>query len=76
MHLSNGNGFVEDEEGRELADNEAARTAAITAARDVMASDLRDGHLDLNSFIEIEDGAHKLLFTIAFGDVVKLTTTR
>jgi hypothetical protein len=37
-----------------------------------MAADLRDGRLDLTSFIEVEDQGHNLLFTIAFGDVVKV----
>jgi hypothetical protein len=72
MHISNGGGFIEDEEGRELADDETARAEAILAARDVMASDLREGHLDLASFIEVEDEAHKLLFTIVFGDAVEI----
>jgi hypothetical protein len=74
MHISDGGGFVEDEEGRELADDETARAEAIAAARDVMASDLREGHLDLASFIEVEDEAHKLLFTIVFADAVKINT--
>ena len=73
MHISDGSGFVEDEEGCELPDNDAARSQAIMAARDVMASDLRDGHLDLTSFIEVEDEAHNLLFTITFAEVVKVT---
>lgn len=74
MHISDANGFVEDEEGCELPDHEAARREAIAAARDLMASDLRDGHLDLTSFIEVQDEAHNLLFTIIFADVVKVMT--
>jgi len=42
----------------------------------VMASDLREGQLDLNSFIEVEDEAHKLLFTITFGDAVNVIERR
>lgn len=74
MHICNGAGFVEDEQGVELADHEAARQRAIEAARDVMANDLRGGELDLSSFIEVEDEAKQLLFTIQFIDAVKLTS--
>jgi hypothetical protein len=73
MHVCNGNGFVEDQEGVELADGDMARVRAIEAARDVMAGDLRRGELDLSSFIEVEDEEHNLLFTLHFSDAVKLT---
>lgn len=73
MHVCNGNGFVEDQEGVELSDRDAARERAVEAARDIMASDLRKGELDLSSFIEVEDEGHRLLFTLHFSDAVKLT---
>lgn len=73
MHLSNGNGFTEDEEGVELEDENAAREKALSGARDLMAGDLREGELNLSSFIEVEDEAHRLLFTLHFSDAVKLT---
>ena len=74
MHICNGGGFVEDEEGRDLADDETARSEAIAAARDVMAGDLRDGHIDLTAYIQVENAAHELLFTIVFVDAVKIRT--
>ena len=73
MHVCNGNGFAEDEEGRELADAETARSEAIAAVRDVMANDLRGGELDISSFIEVEDENKKLLFTVQFTDAVRIT---
>jgi hypothetical protein len=73
MHICNGSGFVVDEEGRELADDATARLEAVAAARDVMAGDLREGRLDLASFIEVEDEAHNLLFKLMFGDAVTIT---
>ena len=76
MHFSDGNGFVEDHEGQELPGHGAARSVAIAAARDVMASDLREGRLDFASFIEVEDEAHTLLFTLTFGDAVEITDRR
>jgi hypothetical protein len=72
MHVCNGNGFVEDQEGVELADEASARVRAIEAARDVMAGDMRHGELDLTSFIEVEDEAHRLLFTLTFADAVQI----
>ena len=72
FHISNGHGFIEDEEGVELPDEAAARSQALAAARDVMASDLREGRLDLTSFIEVEDEAHRLLLTLTFADAVSV----
>jgi hypothetical protein len=73
FHICNGNGFVEDEEGQELPDLEAARAVALNCARDIMAADVRRGALDLSSFIEIEDASRQLVHTLGFEDAVDLT---
>jgi hypothetical protein len=73
FHVCNGNGFTEDDEGQELPDLEAARAVAIRSARDIMASDIRDGTLDLSSFIEIEDKDSQLVRTIAFDEAVDVS---
>lgn len=73
MHICNGNGFVEDSEGIELPDETAAREQALRSARDVMTADIRDGQLDLTSFIEVEDSERHLLFTLTFADAVEIT---
>lgn len=72
MHVTNGHGFVQDEEGCELPDEAAARRAALVAARDVMAGDMREGFLDLTSFITVEDEAHTFLFRLVFADAVRI----
>jgi hypothetical protein len=72
FHVCNGTGFVEDEEGRELADQVSARECAVEAARDIMTADLRRGELDLTSFIEVEDSGKRLLFTLTFGEAVQI----
>jgi hypothetical protein len=41
-----------------------------------MMGDIRDGRLDLSSFIEVEDEEHKLLFTLTFADAVRVTGRR
>jgi hypothetical protein len=73
FHVCNGTGFVQDEEGQELPDLEAARAEAIRSARSIMASDVQRGMLDLSSFIEIEDSGHQLVHTLGFGEAVDLT---
>jgi hypothetical protein len=72
MHVCNGNGFVEDEEGTDLPDIETARARAIQSARAIMADDLRGGELDLSSFIEVEDEGGELLFSLSFSEAVAL----
>ena len=70
MHICDGHGFIEDEEGRNLADDAEAREEAVAAARDIMSNDLRNGLLDLTSFIEVEDETGKLLFAVTFAEAV------
>ena len=72
LHICNGTGFVEDEDGQELLDEGAARDAAIAGARDIMAGEIQRGELDLGSFIEVEDEDHRWLFTITFADALDL----
>lgn len=73
LHVCNGTGFIQDEEGQELPDLEAARSEAIKTARSIMASDVQRGMLDLSSFIEIENAEKRLVHTLCFGDAVDLT---
>jgi hypothetical protein len=40
LHVCNGNGFTEGEEGAELPDVEAARMRAVAGLRDLLASEL------------------------------------
>jgi hypothetical protein len=74
LHVCNGTGFVQDEEGQELPDLDSARAEAVRSARSIMASDVQRGMLDLSSFIEIEDEAHHLVDTLVFEEAVDLTS--
>lgn len=76
LHICNGNGFTEDEEGLELADTAVARKAAIAGLRDVTAGDLAHGELNLGSSIEIENERHELVATICFEDAVHVREER
>jgi hypothetical protein len=61
---------AEAEEGWSHADEAAARSAAIDAARALIASEALDGILDLKSRIDVEDEAGRLIFTVTFKSVV------
>ena len=74
LHLCNGSGFVEDEEGVELSGVDAAREQAIDALRDIMAGEMRRGEINMGSFIEIEDQDRKWVMTIPFHEAVRVTT--
>jgi hypothetical protein len=76
FHICNGQSFAEDEEGCEFPNDDAARQSAIVSARDIMTGDLRNGELDLTSFIEVEDEQKRLLFTLTFAEAVTITTSR
>ena len=65
---------MEDEEGRELVDLTAAREAAIKGLRQIMASELRDGELNVASFIEIENENRDLVSTVLFTEAVNVST--
>ena len=61
-----------DEEGRELADIEAAKAAAVKEARQMASESVLHGHLDLEHYIAVEDDAGTPLFTMTFGQVVRI----
>ena len=73
LHVCNGDGFVEDQQGQDLPDLEAARRKAVEGLRRIAATDLRSGQLNMAAFIEIEDAQHQLLETVPFDDAVEVT---
>jgi hypothetical protein len=75
LHIRNG-GFSEDLEGQELADLDAARSAAIDGVRSLLSEEARQGQLDLTGVIEIADGDGKVLLVVPFGDAVELKPGR
>lgn len=60
-----------DEEGVELPNLSAARDYAIMAAREIIASDIRDGVLALDVAIQITDGTGQALMLVQFDDAVR-----
>ena len=73
LHVCNGTGFVEDQEGHELPDLAAAQRVAVEGLRDILAADLKEGEIKMTSFIEVEDEARTLLITVTAEEVIKFT---
>jgi hypothetical protein len=76
LHLCNGNGFTEDTDGAEFDNLAAAKVAAVAGLRDIMAAELKEGSMNMASFVEIEGEDHQLLTTVQFVDAVDIRTDR
>jgi hypothetical protein len=73
FHLDECGSVTEDLEGREMVDLDAARAAAIVAARDVMGGELARGVLCLACHIDIVDYEGQHLMRVLFSDAVRVT---
>lgn len=63
-------GILFDPEGIEFSDLQAARRAAIAAARSILAEDVTRGHLDLNGWIEVISAGGDILDIVTFSECV------
>jgi hypothetical protein len=72
FNIHNGAGFVEDEEGRELADLEAARAEGLKGIRSIVGEEVLKGILDLDGRLEVCDRDGTLVLTIPFAEAVKV----
>ena len=61
-----------DEEGRELPDLEAARTAAVQEVRSVMTEDVLKGKVTLSHRIVVADENGCVVATVRFADAVEV----
>jgi hypothetical protein len=74
LHIRDEEGrLVEDPDGSELPDLEAARAEALTGARAVLAEKVRAGELIGDQRFEITDEAGTVLTIIPMKDVLRLT---
>ena len=64
-----------DEEGRELANIDAARRCAEEDARHMAAENVRQGRLVLSHYVEVADAGGERLFRITFGEAVAVFGT-
>ena len=53
MHIRNSDGLIEDPDGIELPDLEAAKEEAILSARDIVGNQIKDGHVITGQFFEV-----------------------
>ena len=70
LHIYNGSGFVEDEEGLELPGLDEARKKAVEGIRSLLAGELLDGSIDLRGRIEIAAADGKRLAVVPFRSTV------
>lgn len=63
---------VDDHEGAELPDDQAARDYAIRNIRDLMCESVGEGRLNLSHHIDVGDESGTKLFTVKFGDAIQV----
>ncbi|MCJ8156617.1 DUF6894 family protein [Sphingomonas sp. LaA6.9] len=61
-----------DREGKFLPDLNAAREVAISAARDIMSNNIKDGELCLSHRIEVEDASGRKVLVLRFGEALSI----
>jgi hypothetical protein len=67
---------VPDSEGVVLPDLEAARKEALRGARDIMASDVKQGILSLDEFIVVIDEQGREVHRQSFADAIRIEQGR
>jgi hypothetical protein len=73
FHLRTGETLLLDDEGTDHRDFEAAYLAAVSGARDLMATQVREEHLMLDESVEVHDTAGVHLATIRFADALRIS---
>ena len=63
---------TEDDEGLELPDLDAAVAGAVISARALMCETLKDGRIDLDHRIDIENAGGLVLTSVLSRDVVSI----
>jgi hypothetical protein len=74
FHVRNGNGLVEDEEGRDLPDRAAARAEALKGVRSMLSEDVLSGFLDLQGRIDVVEETGDPVLSLDFSEVVDVKT--
>jgi hypothetical protein len=71
FHIRNGNDYVADEEGTEVANLAAAEEEASEAAREILAERLLNGEVLDGQTFEIVDEDGRILKTVPFRSVIR-----
>ena len=61
-----------DREGKELGDLVEARKIALKAAREMIAASAKEGHINLNHFIQVREESGKIADRITFGEAISI----
>jgi hypothetical protein len=72
FHVHNSIGFVQDEEGRELPDDGAARDEAIRGIRSILSEDALAGEIDLRGRLDVAVEGGGTLFSVPFAEAMKV----
>jgi hypothetical protein len=72
LHLRGRSADVIDDEGIAISDLAEARETAIRCARDLMATDVREGFLALSHRIEVCDESGAVVLTVPFEDAITI----
>lgn len=73
FHLHECGTVLEDEDGAELLNVEAARARAVSEAREIMSSEVRQGALCLGCCIVVTDTAGAEVLRVPFREAVVIT---
>jgi CRP-like cAMP-binding protein len=73
FNIRNGNGFTEDEEGREFADAATAREEAVRGIRSIVGEEAKEGRIDLRGRIEVADETGRRVCDVGFGDALEVS---
>ncbi|MFB0613628.1 DUF6894 family protein [Aurantiacibacter poecillastricola] len=63
-------GQLNDEEGCELPDFQAARQMALRGARSLICASVMDGQLDLSGTMCVTDGSGNVLYEVTYREAV------
>jgi hypothetical protein len=74
LYLPGSLGFVEDEEGSELANLDRARAEAVAGVRSILSDDVKAGRIDLRGRIEVADAQGAVILLLPFCEAVDLLT--
>jgi hypothetical protein len=75
MHLRDSSYEVLDPDGVHMP-REAIAGAALSAARDCMAHDIRSGRLDLKYRIDVQNEGGEIVHTMHFADAVDISAAQ
>ena len=68
FHLRNGSELVQDVEGQDLPDLDAAKRFALLCARDVLSDEMRNGYLNLGLRLDVVDATGAVVHSILSGE--------